>query len=307
MPKNKLFSTKKKLQERSGSDLAGIYLYDSVPQQLRAQILYILRDAIGVCNSHSEGYFENRDTWNEINAFLARELGTFDFDNLANQPDDKFKILFIQAGESEALDFIDAAFRVIESPTSFRARDIHADKAIEELNDRFLEHAVGYQFESGRLIQIDSKFVHAEIVKPALTLLSKHKFKGPEEEFLKAHEHYRHARYKNAMDDALKAFESVMKAICDEQSWAYDREKANAGTLINIIFEKKLIPSELQTHFASLRALLEAGLPTARNRKSAHGQGKDQVEVPKSLAAFALHLAASNILLLIESHESTRA
>ncbi|NJL59598.1 MAG: hypothetical protein HC887_08105 [Desulfobacteraceae bacterium] len=45
------------------------------------------------------------------------------------------------------------------------------DDAIDELNSRFKEHGVGYQYESGELIRVDSQFLHAEAVKPTLNLL----------------------------------------------------------------------------------------------------------------------------------------
>ena len=43
-------------------------------------------------------------------------------------------------------------------------------------------------------------------------------------------------------------------------------------------------------------------MPTVRNRMGGHGQGKDRKQVPTHFAAFALHLAASNIVFLVESH-----
>jgi hypothetical protein len=42
-------------------------------------------------------------------------------------------------------------------------------------------------------------------------------YEGAEAEFLSAHEHYRHARNKEALTDALKSFESVMKSICTKR------------------------------------------------------------------------------------------
>lgn len=48
-----------------------------------------------------------------------------------------------------------------------------ADQAIDDLNTRFKEHALGYRFEPPILIRIDSEFLHIEVVKPALKLLTK--------------------------------------------------------------------------------------------------------------------------------------
>ena len=76
----------------------------------------------------------------------------------------------------------------------------HLTKQLIELNYRFREHRVGYQYESGQIIKVDSQFVHSEVVKPALSFLSDPIYKGANEEFLKAHEHYRKRRYKECLN-----------------------------------------------------------------------------------------------------------
>jgi hypothetical protein len=64
----------------------------------------------------------------------------------------------------------------------------------------------------------------------------------------------------------------------------------------------------MQSHFTALRSTLESGLPTVRNRggRGGHGQGSDVVDVPDYLAAYCLHLAATNIVLLIEAHNASK-
>ena len=70
------------------------------------------------------------------------------------------------------------------------------------------------------------------------------------------------------------------------------------------MFENGLIPRELQSEFEGLRVLLSSGLPTLKNRKAGHGQGSVPVEMPAHIAAYALHMAAANIVFLVESHKS---
>jgi hypothetical protein len=159
-----------------------------------------------------------------------------------------------------------------------------AEDAISELNHRFREHAIGYQYNNGQIIRVDSGFIHAEVVVPALSLLSSHHFKGAEQEFRSAHEHYRKEDYKEAIVDALKAFESAMKTICEECRWDYDKG-AGAKDLINVVLKNGLIPQYLQTHLSSLRSVLEAGVPPVRNKTSGHGQGSQPISVPEYLAA----------------------
>ena len=80
-------------------------------------------------------------------------------------------------------------------------------------------------------------------------------------------------------------------------------EKDGAKELIKAMFEKQVIPTYLQTEFSGLRAVLEAGLPTLRNKSAAHGHGAEPRNIPEHFAAYALHMAASNIVFLVECHK----
>ena len=71
--------------------------------------------------------------------------------------------------------------------------------------------------------------------------------------------------------------------------------------LIDIIFAKGLVPDFMQSHFTALRSTLESGVPTVRNKLGGHGQGGTEISVPDSIASYALHLTATNILLLAEA------
>ncbi|MGD0954125.1 MAG: hypothetical protein ABR985_17335 [Methanotrichaceae archaeon] len=96
----------------------------------------------------------------------------------------------------------------------YENRRLSPDEAIAELNHRFREHGVGYQYESGMMMRVDSQIIHEEIVRPALSMLSDPMYEGANAEFLSAHEHYRTKKYKECLNDCLKAFESTIKAIC---------------------------------------------------------------------------------------------
>ena len=235
----------------------------------------------------------------------SRDLaGTYDsdFESVGN--------FFLQTeGTEKAIDVIELSFKCIDNyvrdnPTIFNA-SISPDEAIAELNHRFQEHGVGYQYESGQIIRVDSEFIHSEVVKPALSMLSNPIYKGANEEFLNAHENYRQGRYKDCMNDCLKAFESCIKSICKKRRWAYN-ETDSISRLIGIVFDEGLIPTFMQSHFSGLRSALEAGVPTARNRQSGHGQGANIITIPESMAAYILHLTASNILFLAKADEEKK-
>jgi hypothetical protein len=290
------------------------YRYDIFPLPLRVQVIKLLVETLGDAHDRSD----NRDydapaRWRSIHDTLAHEYGVFELAK-GNTRQDKCGSFFLSTSKiEECLDFVEISFRCIrimaatysKKGAGWEREKQACEKTIKELNYRLREHGVGYQFEENELIRIDSQYIHSEVVKPALALLHDAKFSGASEEFLHAHEHYRAKRYPEAIAGALKAFESTMKGICDLNQWAYPAN-ATAKALIDVIFSKELVPSSLASHFTGLRSVLESGLPTVRNKQGGHGQGKDVIAIPSHLAGYALHLAASNIVLLLEANKALK-
>jgi Domain of unknown function (DUF7014)/AbiJ N-terminal domain 4 len=236
---------------------------------------------------------------------LPRRKGEWTLSNFIDELQD---FLIIEPDHERVLDAIELSFQVIDRETrnrEYRFREDAselADKAIDELNYRFKEHGVGFQFINGQIVRIDSELIHEEIVKPALALLHSKEFSGAEEEFLKAHEHYRHGSNEEALNECLKAFESTMKVICDKRQWAYG-PRATSKNLIHVCLEKELIPTFWLSHYTALRTLLESSVPTGRNNLSGHGQGSIPHNVPDYLVAYMLHMTASAIVFLVEAEQ----
>lgn len=300
----------KRLKKRERAGQSDVYQYDELPQALRTQIYFILRDVFGRDYKRTVGRrYEGSSLWADLHDQMCRELGVFNLDKNAQlDAQEKCRRFLLSAPTLEAINFIDMAFYgVAHLPDLMGAANPDArttpEEAVEELNERFKEHGVGYQFVGDEVVRVDSQYVHAEVVKPAISLLNTAGFNGAEEEFLRAHEHYRKGRLGEAMSDALKAFESTMKAICDKNGWNY-RETDAAKGLIKSVLDNGLVPKYMETHLAGLRNTLEAGLPTVRNKNSGHGQGIFAKKVPEHLAGYALHLAATNIVFLVEAHDS---
>src|SRR6185436_13018276 len=65
-------------------------------------------------------------------------------------------------------------------------------------------------------------------------LLSDSQFAGAETESLKAHEHYRHGRHAESVNECLKAFESTLKTICTIRKWGYN-ETDTASRLLDVV------------------------------------------------------------------------
>jgi hypothetical protein len=214
-----------------------------------------------------------------------------------------------QKDVDRVLDTIELSFRVIDrvardrSPLNVYPPGPLADAAINELNERFREHGVGFHYSDGEIIRIDSQLVHSEVVKPALSLLAQPFLAGAQEEFLKAHEHYRAGRHKESLNEALKAFESALKAIAARRKWPVP-PKATSSALIDLCIERGLVPAFWHSQMSGLRVLLESGVPPARNRLGGHGQGESVQSVPPYIVAYVLHMTASAIVFLAEANEA---
>ena len=128
-------------------------------------------------------------------------------------------------------------------------------------------------------------------------------FEGPQDEFLRAFKHLKDGEYRDAITDANNAFESTLKAICDARGWQYDKQ-ARVSDLLKIVRKKGLLPTYLDKSFDQLTATLHSALPKVRNNEGSHGQGSKLTETPIYVAAYAIHLAAANILFLADAHKA---
>ncbi len=314
MPIFDTFSKRQKKREQAGQP--DVYQYDDLPQPFRIQVIHIwehinyqlddqLYGALGRYSGLESSVSER--VWYVIERTLARELG---LPKLGDETLGRFSAtcqFLKKADTAGALDLIDLSFHALDDPNfrqqfTWRMSAEMLDDAIDELNHRFREHGIGYQFTGGELIRVDSQYLHAEVVTPALALMQTSGFAGAEDEFRRAHEHYRHGRNKEAVVEALKSFESTLKTICDARWWQYPAGAA-AKDLLKVIFDQGLVPPWMQNHLSALKTVLE-GLPTLRNKTSGHGQGSAPVAIPDHFVAYALHLAGANIVFLVEAHRA---
>lgn len=295
-----LFELFSKRRKRESGGYSDVYQYKDIPNQFRVQIVHMIQEAFASEGKYFSG--EAKETIQDINNVLCREYGVF---KLAGRHDENFNELsnFILQTEDyeKVLDAIELVFRYIDkeirrNPHNYN-RWLNVDSLISELNNRFKESTIGYQYESGEIIRVDSEFIHSEAVKPVLSLLNTNKYSAVNEEFLTAHEHYRHSRYEESATECLKSLESLLKTICTNRNWSYE-SKDTVKRLINIVLNEGLVPSFMQTQLNMVQALLESGIPTIRNKLAGHGQGPNTRDMPEYVASYALHLTATTLLFL---------
>lgn len=294
-----------KRQKRLRGEISDIYSYDIIPQTLKVQIIHIINDAIGV--DRYDDYASN--AYKFIHETLCREYGVFKLGEGFRDSNQEqiFNFLLHTATAEQIIDIVEISFKFIDRIIKEQYQQyayktevkIQPNDAISELNERFKENAVGYSFDGGEIIRVDSTYIHSEITKPTISLLHNKKFDGASEEYLKAHEHYRHGRNKECLTECLKAFESTMKVICKEKGWTYNPTDTSKK-LIQICFQNGLVPTFTQNQFTSLQNLLESGIPTIRNKLGGHGQGQTPQKVDNVMTRYGLNLTSTNIIFLVE-------
>lgn len=299
-----------KRQRRQRGEMPDVYQYDTLPNALRVQLGMLFQETLGSSQADNSG--RAFQIYNRILCTLAEEWARPDLQPQRFQlhPEGVLQDAFVQEQDHErALDVIELVFQWANAQVGnaeyYRGVDgrAYVDRCIEKLNARFKEHGVGYAFVSGEIIRVDSEVMHTEVVKPVIHYLSAPGFEGPQEEFLDAHDHYRQGLYKEAITSANKAFESTMKAICEQKGWDY-KKGDTAKKLVTICMDKGLFPAYYQSHLSALSNLLEGGVPAIRNNEGSHGQGGSVKTVEPHIVSYTLHMAASAILLLVNSANS---
>jgi hypothetical protein len=311
MPILDLFSKRQADAAKSGK--ADVYQYHDIPPHLRVQVERIALDSMGSPGTRGDNFHSGdveNSLWAQIERVYLHEKG---LDNIAQGRFSGARVLTFMRNCStdEWLDFLELIARSIrivgdDDYLNFRHHweiATAAEDAIEEMNYRLRQAGVGYQVEGYELIRVDSQFIHAEVVKPALALLSSNDFEGPRQEFLSAHNHYRAGEYRQAVAMAANALESTFKAIFEQNGWDYHKG-ARISDLVKVARARGLWPDYLDTSFDQLIATLQSGLPKIRDNDASHGQGAKPKEVPPYIAAYALHLAASKIVFIAEAAKS---
>lgn len=306
-----VYDTMSKREKRSESDGSDVLIYDDIDEVLRGQVCLLLTSAFGTT-------FETDNTpWRDIHNIVAGEVGRSRLyksevysPNLDLQRD--LLNYLKQCDTTEFLDALDIAFNYIDTKLRERfqnrnavskGRLLTADEAIADLNARLREHSMGYRYDAGHIVKISSTYIHDAVTVPVLVLLRGMGFDGADDEFREALKHFRHGDFKSTVVSAGNAVESTMKTICSRRGRT-DMQNKTAAPLMDAIWGLGFIPDHLNERGTGLKSTFEGFFAIRNKSRSAHGSGELPEEVPEQIAAYALHLAASCILFLIQQHRA---
>jgi len=255
-----------------------------LPQRLRVAIRRVLNQY-----SRWEGY----DSEENITFYKTAEtLRTFYGEEQLVAYDNEGKLVPTDIDGLINSGFPGRVFDLIEAwcdhSEASKARDCE-----KELNSLFEIYNSPWRIVNATIFLVDSEYLHSEVLAKTQYLLKEHSAFGALEEFQQAVSYLMSGQTKEAIINAHKSVESVMKTCLETD------EHFTFGKLLEEIIRSGIIPSyydEFLMNFEKLAlgAVKERNLP-ARG----HGQGAEPTQVPKSLAEFAVHLAgAINLFIL---------
>lgn len=234
-----LFSKRKKAAEAAPGE---VYIYDVAPPAVRMQIVHIFEEAVSLYDPFARGrgnFVLEPSFIDELVKMLRREYGVRALTNTYCSDALEELTTFIQ--ECSVDNFLDCAEILCRvALNSDECKRDEAEAVVKEVNYRLRQSEMGYEYVEGCIIKIENAFIHKESVKPSIMLLSSDPiYKGAESEFFSAFSHYKDGKNKEAILDALKAFESTMKAILTKRKWPFSPNDP-ASKLLQICFASTL-------------------------------------------------------------------
>lgn len=303
-----------------------VFAYDSFPEAFRNQFFHIVNrvlKSIDTLQENARGYYGSSENVSVSKSIVEKLCEDFSMEkglkyipgNLYSGSNSIYALEMYcsNCSETDFLDLMDFIFEsfssngfVCKTVCRYYEADNLFQRAIDELNHRLKQHRLGYEFINGEIIKKANTFAHESIVRPALKLLMDDEFRGAEDEYLIAYEHYRKGENKDAILNAAKAFESIMKAICEGLQYTYDKDKDTASRLNAILESNGFYPSYLRNHISGILQTLNTGVPVLRNKTSGHGQGATVSDYPDEYVEYALNLVATNMIFLHRLYKSAK-
>ena len=168
-----------------------------------------------------------------------------------------------------------------------------------EINKTFSQNDVSWLLADGKMVKIDAKQFEVDLKRRTLEKVKEltdcdPKFKSAYNELQKAIEFFSKGEYPEAIVNAEKSYESVMKIVLGS-------EKGNAKALTEKVANQCNLPNTINP--VGFKDSVLMSLPFIRNNAASHGAGAVDSSISKSLANLAINLAASLCTYLIEENK----
>lgn len=290
------------VRKRQERDFYPVTFQDDVlPLNLRGQIRIILTEVVGT-----------DITTAPLMTLIAARIRRHDYDKVGRYVEKGVisKVFDENGYDHYVLTFLESVIRFVRNNSASRPNSgggftyyynpsVNIDRVIAEVNGRFIQNGYGMQIEGNNLIPMSSTLIHNSAVRPAIVLMVDDNYDVALSEFMDAVEHYKDGKWADAVANAAKAFESVLKQIYVVHNFP-PLKKMQASAMITDLGTKGFFPSYSVSGLNHLIGTLTDGLPTLRNNAGGHGAGVNPLQLDVHFGRYALNLTATNILFLIE-------
>lgn len=198
--------------------------------------------------------------------------------------------------------YIPHLFDLVELQYEELSDDVENGKGgfLGEINEVFREHDIPWLLVDGRLVKIDPRQFEQDLKLKALNEMKELKdadplYQGAYDELRKAVNFLGRGDYAEAVINAEKSYESVLKVILGSES---KTEAANGLTKRLLEAGRLPLPEGLKPE--AFRNGVLMSLPIIRNKAAAHGSGATGCEVSRPMANLAVNLACALDTYLIQ-------
>lgn len=246
-----------------------------------------------VSRTPGDSWTDDSDTITEVVLDLRRMLGVEELGappadpSVAQAHSNEARWLFSAGPPPLIFDAIELAWSMFggEQKISFAQR----------VNTYFDAEDCPWRLLHGELFQLDRDFLGASVTETTMDGLVAGPFAGAADEFAIALRALQAGEAKQAITEACKSYESMLKVLVGHPLASADRltsELLTQGFLDDV-------PDHLRN---TIKQTVLMSLPVLRNKLTAHGQGADVVTVPKAYAVLAVQLAGALNNWLLSRH-----
>jgi AbiJ N-terminal domain 4 len=275
---------------------------DTIPELVRNRLLAVLKELTGGWGDPlRELFYSAAKTSEFLHGSLSKRR---QYHRNPNNPLTEIEDHFFACDADEFLEFIEL---VLQNDM------LHVPTAIQLFNGILRQEGVGYRFTDRIVNRVPGstegsiqhevtpsiavltteESTYQQTIEPALRALGNPLFKAASDELLDAHKHFRDGNWSDAITNAGKSLESVLKVICEKKKWKYNPDADVLSRLVDTCNQNGLFPSFYVEIFKN------AG--TIRNKLGAHGKAnKSHAPAGEAMADHMIQLVSSHILLLIK-------
>lgn len=246
----------------------------------------------------TDNWISNTSLIEQTEFKLKRLLGLPELKVKARDTEDVIGIegYFMKGYPSCALEVIE---QFVEEVAGFgESGKDSADQFQVEVNEAMIAFECPWRLSYGRFFQVDAAFFQEEIVQKGEDLLCQRGFEGAHNEFREAREDLSDGETKDVIFKAFKSFESTLKTVVKQNS-------GDVTELLRMFREIGLMDDIPEDKSKAIIKVL-ASIAILRNELGGHGQGNAVVEVPRSYAILAVHLAGSLNQFVLTQYLSRR-